>query len=134
MQYNVIESLEQGYFLWERFGLEPLSEIEKYSISKYVFDFYKGRNKEDFAIACQCFYLFRKLHKAQGDKLDVETLLGDYFFSRFSHHIIPIDSTELIQEFSKYLSEDILKEVKGNQETGNDDYLKFIYRVSLMIE
>ncbi|MBQ9030262.1 MAG: polyprenyl synthetase family protein [Parasporobacterium sp.] len=54
------------------------------------------------------FALFRKYHKLEDpDVSDGEaTLRGDYYFSRFSLDLIPVDSVEITDRFARILRED----------------------------
>jgi hypothetical protein len=81
-----------------------------------------GEHAEDFASACLAFYLFQDLHGRVDKDSAATTLLGDYFFSRFSKHLIPIDSVPLIDAFSEYLTQC----TSGT----NEDYLTFIKSIS----
>jgi hypothetical protein len=65
---------------------------------------YDGANSDDFASACLAFFLFQDMHSRTDEAPAATTLLGDYFFSRFSKHLIPIDSVPLIDAFSEYLA------------------------------
>ena len=54
------------------------------------------------------FGLFRKLHKLEDPAYSVAeaVLRGDYYFSRFSLDLIPVDSIEITDKFAKILRED----------------------------
>lgn len=101
--------LEEGYGLWEESGLQLLPESERFAISDAAIRVYSGEYAAKFAAACQCFYLFRNLHARAERDPAWATLLGDYFFSQFSKHLIPIDSVPLIDAFSRYLANDARK-------------------------
>lgn len=130
---KVESNLKEGYSLWEGFSLPPLSNYEKEAIPREAASYYSGEYSSEFATACQSFFLFRKLHEEAGKTSEESTLLGDYFFSLFSNHLIPIDNTELIDEFAEFLSGDTLREVKGNESFSLDKYFLFIRNISLMI-
>ena len=126
--------LEEGYVFWDEMGLKPLSSGMRYDVVDAAGIAYDGVYLTQFAAACQSFFLFRELHRgvcdtenedyakdytedytsetkfADGadcaDDKEVNTLLGDYFFSSFSHNLIPIDSVPLIDAFSEYLAKD----------------------------
>ncbi|MBR6349368.1 MAG: hypothetical protein IKR67_02360 [Lachnospiraceae bacterium] len=95
--------LGEGYSLWAEFLKDSAPEEYRYIGADAVMEGYDGRHTIDLASACQCFFWFRFLHEQTDDKA---LLLGDYFFSRFSHWLIPIDSTPLIDAFSAYLKDD----------------------------
>lgn len=59
------------------------------------------------------FELFRRFHKLDDDTYTVAeaTLKGDYYFSRFSLDLIPVDSIEITDRFAKILREDASGEV-----------------------
>lgn len=130
---KVGDNLKEGYSLWEGFSLPPLSKYEKEAIPKEAVSYYLGEYSSDFATACQSFYLFRKLHEEVNEISEEATLLGDYFFSLFSNHLIPIDNTDLIDEFAEFLSSDAVREVKGNEKFSIDEYFLFIRNISLII-
>ncbi|MBR3244339.1 MAG: polyprenyl synthetase family protein [Parasporobacterium sp.] len=54
------------------------------------------------------FGLFRKLHTLKDPSYSVAeaVLRGDYYFSRFSLDLIPVDSIEITDQFAKILRED----------------------------
>ena len=131
---NQVEvNLFEGYSLWEGFSLPPLCENERNLIPKEAISCYSGEYSSDFATACQSFYLFRKLHEKDKENSQESTLLGDYFFSVFSKHLIPIDNTELIEGFADFLAVDTVREVKGKEEFSFDKYFEFIRCISLVI-
>ncbi len=84
----------------------------------------------DYADACEAFYLFRKLHSLADQMPAWAVLTGDYFFSRFSHALIPIDNVELIDRFSDYLKEDV-KKIEAEPDL--DGYLAFVRQTALEI-
>jgi len=98
--------LDEGYALWESVKLEALPESERYMISDALLSVYKGDNAANLATACQCFWLFRKLHGMTEQNPVHATLLGDYFFSVFSKNLIPLDSVALNGEFARLLASD----------------------------
>lgn len=131
---KVNTNLEFGYELWKQFGFTEIPKEEKNCIPEIIMEIYKGRHVSDLACACQCFYLFRKLH---GD-LDYDpakaTLLGDYFFSKFSFHLIPLDSVSLTNRFSDYLKQEILKEVKVRNGFDMESYVEFLYQIPDLVK
>ena len=54
------------------------------------------------------FELFRRFHRLDDDTYSVAeaTLKGEYYFSRFSLDLIPVDSIEITDRFAKILRED----------------------------
>ena len=125
--------LFEGYSLWEGFPLPSLNKFEKEEIPKTAFRCYSGEFARDFASACQSFYLFRKLHEDIDTNTDIKTLLGDFFFSRFSNHLIPIDNTKLINAFAEYLKRDSQREVEGKKKFSINEYKLFIEEASRLI-
>lgn len=125
--------LKEEYGFLRELGLEFLHDFEKYQIPEYVQQVYVGPCLGHFAAACQCYYLFRRLH----EKAELEpvraTLLGDYFFSRFSHHLIPVDSTLLIQRFSEFLTHQTECAAEGRNKFDLEGYKTFIKNVSLEV-
>lgn len=61
---------------------------------------------DDYADACEYFYLFRKFHRETEQQPERAVLIGDYYFSRFSHALIPIDNVALTDRFAEYLKQD----------------------------
>ena len=109
--HNEIDKmLSEGMALWEKYLKAPIPEEYRYFGADEVAENYDGRHIIDLAAACQCFFYFRYLHSDMESESDIRTLLGDYFFSRFSLSLIPIDSTELIDEFAAFLNEDTQSE------------------------
>lgn len=80
--------------LWKG-ALPPVPERELESLRALV--------GEELYEACACFWLFRYLHAAQDEE---RTLMGDFCFGRFSHHIARLDSVELTDAFAEYLRRD----------------------------
>ena len=119
--------LSEGYRIWEDFGFPVPDQEEKHKIAYCAVDSCEnGKFAKEYAAACQCFYLFRKLHCMTECEPEKATLLGDYFFSRFSHYLIPIDSTRLIDLFSEYLKKDVKDVVKSSADFCTDAYMDFI--------
>ena len=54
------------------------------------------------------FEMFRRLHRLDDPQLStgLATLKGDYYFSRFSLDLIPVDSVEITDRFARILRED----------------------------
>lgn len=98
--------LREGFALWEEAGLPPLEEELRYREAGLAGELYRGAHALEFAAACQCFALFRRLHRRAGQFSGAATLLGDYFFSQFSHYLIPLNSAPLNDAFARYLAED----------------------------
>ena len=124
---EVIKRLQEGYGLWESAGLPKLPGSERYFISDELLSVYRGENALHLATACQCFWLFRKLHSYTDVDPIHTTLLGDYFFSLFSKNLIPIDSVALNNEFARLLSSDTANPV----DTG--DFIKFVKNTPAII-
>lgn len=113
--------------IWERYGIIPSWEEERRRVMRCAANACEnGVFAADYTAACLCFYLFRKFHGMAEREPKRATLLGDYFFSRFSHHLIPIDNTRLIDLFSGYLKGDAKRAGKGDPVPDTEDYLEFI--------
>jgi hypothetical protein len=106
LRISVDALLEEGYRLWDAAGLPPLGPKERRAAADAAGALYCGPHPAAFAAACQCYYLFRALHRRAGAFPEAATLLGDYFFSRFSAYLIPLDSAALIRAFSDCLARD----------------------------
>lgn len=132
--------LSEGYQMWEGFGLpEPEEKEKRLVIETAVKSCEGGKFQKEYAAACLSFYLFRKLHEMSESAPETGTLLGDYFFSRFSHYLIPIDNTRLIDLFSEYLKTDAKETFEKAGETEKTagrcglfclDYIDFIQRTA----
>lgn len=117
----------EGYKMWDCFGCNPLNEMEKHSVIEQAVRACKTDcHTKDYAAACQCFFLFRKLHYGVGARPETATLLGDYYFSQFSQFLIPIDSPQLIDLFSEYLKKDTKQAADGATSFDMDAYLTFV--------
>jgi hypothetical protein len=112
---RVVALLADGYRLWSDSILPDLPYSERYIASDLAAQVYQGKNADEFAAACQCFYLFRRLHGLVSDYPDWATLLGDYFFSQFSKYLIPLDSVPLIDSFSRFLTHDTQSAAEHNE-------------------
>jgi len=106
LREEVERQLAEGYELWEAAKLPSLSVSERYTISDELLSVYQGEGSASLATACQCFWLFRKLHGMADANPIYATLIGDYFFSVFSKSLIPLDSVALNNEFARLLSAD----------------------------
>ena len=123
--------LAEGYRMWDSFGLIKLSEAEKHEIPQAAaLACRKDVHRKEYAAACQCFFLFRRLHNQTEEVPEEATLLGDYFFSQFSHYLIPIDSTRLIDLFSEYLKQDTKCAADGSREFDKEGYLDFVKKAA----
>lgn len=120
--------LEEGYRLWDESSLPAQYQSERYFAVDAASAVYQGKYSSEFAAACQCFYLFRKLHSMIQEYPAMATLLGDYFFSQFSRNLIPLDSVPLINAFSSYLAAEIQALDDG------EGYLDFIGSLSELME
>lgn len=119
--------LKDGFSMWEQFGLNPWSEKESRAVMECAAA--SCRNQQfaaEYTAACECFFLYRKLHIMAESCPGTATLLGDYFFSRFSSYLIPIDSTRLIDLFAEYLKQDAKEAASGAEEFDTDRYLQFV--------
>lgn len=117
---SVDKILAEGYRLWNGSSIQPPTVSERYIAADELACLYDGPNVVALAAACQCFYYFRKLHGMVREYPTWSTLLGDYFFSKFSKNLIPIDSVPLTDAFSAYLKNDI----KSSRDV--NDYIAFI--------
>ncbi len=68
----------------------------------------ENKHQIELSSANENFALFRRLHKLEDNDYTVAeaTLRGDYYFSRFSLDLIPVDSIEITDRFAKILRED----------------------------
>ncbi len=116
-----------GYVMWERFGCTPLNEMEKHAVLEQAVNACStNTHTKEYAAACQCFFLYRKLHHMVEEQPEKATLLGDYYFSQFSQFLIPIDNTRLIDLFSEYLKNDAKSAAEGVMEFDMEAYLAFV--------
>jgi hypothetical protein len=119
---NLETLFSEGYELCREQGVYLPPEDQRQAVLDVARDSFSGEYAENFASACLAFYLFQDLHGRVYEAPAATTLLGDYFFSRFSKHLIPIDSVPLIDAFSEYLAQC----ASGDKE----DYLAFIKSIS----
>lgn len=110
--------LREGYSLWEETALPPVPEKERYAAGQALAEVFAGEKFLPLAAACQSFYWFRRLHAGPEGTTPAGILLGDYFFSRFSQCMIPLDSPRLVDAFAAFLTRDA--------QTGREDYLAFV--------
>lgn len=120
--------LDEGYKLWEGSDLPKLPQSEWFLVAERAAQAYSGEYSVQFAAACQCFYLFRSLHRMVEHYPAWATLLGDYFFSQFSKNLIPIDSVDLIEAFSSFLLYDT------QSPASTDDFICFISRLPAVLK
>jgi hypothetical protein len=113
------EHLREGMSLWEDAGLPPFAEDEGRAAYDAAVAAYDGPFQIEFAAACRCFRLFLALHARAEEFPASATLLGDYFFSKFSSLLIPLDNVRLIEAFSDFLEKDASSNDAG-------DYIDFI--------
>jgi hypothetical protein len=119
--------LEDGYEMWREYGIPEESLQDRGQVVACAVEYYGEKEYVlEFAAACQCFYLFRCLHTMVEEYPEQVTLLGDYFFSHFSHFLIPIDSVHLIELFSDYLKEDAKRQSEGEKVFDVCRYLEFV--------
>ena len=125
---EISQHLAEGYHLWESVGLTELPESERFVISDTLLSAYQGENAASLATACQCFWLFRKLHGMAERNPVHATLLGDYFFSVFSKNLIPLDSVALNGEFARLLASDTQTPV------AIDAFMEFVRNLPAVLE
>lgn len=130
---DVETCLEYTYGMWNKFDFPKLTIAERKEIPETIARVYKGDYVSELAAACQCFFLFRKAHEYAEGEAAGAVLLGDYLFSRFSHYLIPIDSTRLIDEFASLLKLEILEEMKGRNGFDMENYINFLYKIPSFI-
>ncbi len=118
--------LSQGYTLWESLGFPPLSQEEQEELPRLALEGFAHPHSQYLAAACQSFALFRTLHGKTEEGDPKAILLGDYFFGIFSQCLIPLDSTWLTLEFSKFLREDTEGGVDGPQAFDKEAYGTFV--------
>jgi hypothetical protein len=123
LRKDVDALLRDGYRLWDEAGLPPLGSEERYAAADVAGALYDGPHAREFAAACQCFRLFRALHRRLEERPETVTLLGDWFFSQFSLHLIPLDSVPLTLAFADFLARD------ASADGGAGDPLAFIPEV-----
>lgn len=121
----------EGYQMWERFGCIPLNEMEKHAVLEQAVNACQtNAHTKEYAAACQCFFLYRKLHHMVDEQPECATLLGDYYFSQFSQCLIPIDSPKLIDLFAEYLKNDTKIAASGNKVFDMEKYLVFVSKAA----
>jgi hypothetical protein len=121
LRADVDALLSEGYSLWAETELPPPDPRARCAAVDAAGAVSGGPHRREFAAACQCFYLFRALHMLAEEFPASATLLGDYFFSQFSRHLIPLDNVPLIDAFSDFLARDVCAD------DGDDSgYLEFI--------
>ena len=131
LMFELNNLLFNGYQMWDRFGCYPLNEMEKHIVlQQAVTSCRTDCHTKEYAAACQCFFLYRKLHYMVEEQPEAATLLGDYYFSKFSQFLIPIDSTRLIDLFSEYLKKDAKEAAAGSKEFDLNRYLAFVKRAA----
>lgn len=113
---DVDSALKKGYEMFITYLGETAKE--KYFAVDKVFENYKGEHLLNLCVAAQSLYWFFKLHDEK-ELTSEKTLLGDYFFSQFSLSLIPIDSTKLIDTFSDFIKQSVVKENFDKQEFEN---------------
>ena len=124
---EVCQALAEGYGFWDEIGLPALPEPERYIAADESLSVYNGENAVSLAVACQCFWAYRRLHGLAPEHPVYATLLGDYFFSVFSKNLIPLDSVALNGEFARFLAGDTATPA------GVDSYLEFIRNLPSVI-
>lgn len=101
------EIFEEAASVWKQEEIPVISKRDRREIRETALSsVHHTEHGTFFADACECFYLFRIVHRYTQELPGWAVLTGDYFFSRFSHALIPIDNVELIDRFSDYLKKD----------------------------
>jgi hypothetical protein len=118
LRSDVDALLREGYRLWEETELPPLGPGERYAAADAAGAAYSGPHARAFAAACQCFYLFRALHRLSEAFPASATLLGDWFFSQFSLQLIPLDNVPLLMAFSDFLARDAVADGSAGCKAG----------------
>jgi hypothetical protein len=124
---GIDEILKEAAGIWPDSVLSEQEKQARQTIRRSAGEACKDRNAKYYADACECFYLFRVIHRMSDADPGWAALTGDYFFSRFSHALIPIDSVPLTDRFSDYLLADT---VRHSQPFDLEDYLMFIRRTA----
>ena len=122
--------LSEGYDFWDSLGFPPLNEAEREEIPNLVFASTNCEHVASLAAACQSFFLFRTLHNQMQQGSDKAILLGDYFFGIFSQCLIPLDNTQIIDEFAVFLRGDTQEGVRGSTSFDKEAYCQFVKRMS----
>jgi len=120
LRNEIAGQLAEGYEMWDSSPLPPLPDTERFQASDESLSVYSGENAKSLAVACQCFLMYRKLHRITDEYPIYATLLGDYFFSVFSKNLIPLNSVALNGAFAMFLAGDT------NVPVGIDGFLKFV--------
>jgi len=120
LRAEVLGHLAEGYGLWDGLDIPTPPVSERYILSDESLSAYQGEHASCLAVACQCFWLFRTLHRMTDEDPVYATLMGDYFFSVFSKNLIPLDSVALNDAFARLLSSDV------EQPTGIESYKEFV--------
>lgn len=122
--------LAEGRGFWEAQGRPAPAEAGWDAIPRLVLERLEGEKGVQLAAACQSFLLFRALHRSGAPGDPEAVLLGDYFFGLFSRCLIPLDSTWLIEAFSRFLREDAEEGVRQNGPFNLAGYQSFVEAVS----
>ncbi|MDR2355382.1 MAG: hypothetical protein LBE16_04220 [Clostridiales Family XIII bacterium] len=121
LRIGVDALLREDYRLWEEAGLPPLAPEARYAAADAAGSIYDGPRPHEFAAACQCYHLFRLLHLRAEEFPEAATLLGDYFFSRFSAYLIPQDNVPLTLAFADCLARDAAARADGGRNANDAD-------------
>ena len=120
---GIDQILKEAEMIWPQVDLGLNVRDERETVRSSAVSSCTGEFANDYADACECFYLFRIIHRMSEKDPAFAALTGDYFFSRFSHALIPVDSVPLIERFSDYLKADAKQSEKAFDLT---EYLAFI--------
>lgn len=104
--------------MWDSPGLPDYPAQDCQRIAHRAQAVYSGPEQQAFSAACRAFYLYRYLHWRC--TLPEGVLLGDYYFSLFSRHMIPLDCVALTEAFSDYLAGSTVSPLSL------EDYLEFL--------
>ena len=96
--------LNNDYDLLASLGIDLLKANDKELLPAFVLSRHKdGINSSYLAAACQCFYLFFRLHSLSDQETRKIILLGDYFFSRFMELLMLSGNIALLDHFSNFV-------------------------------
>lgn len=138
---NITRDMQKNYKMWEQMGYEPICQISMDRIAESAATgmYEKLKEKkigkidsflENYGAACQCYYLHRSLHERTDRDTKTAVLLGDYFFGEFSRYMIPVNSPEIIRNFSEKLRKDTIQYIGSRAKKWElDDYIAFVGRI-----
>ena len=126
METGIDEILKEAGQIWPNAVLSSRREEERRQVRRFAVAC-AGSYQKEYADACECFFLFRVIHRMTDVDAGWSALTGDWFFSRFSKALIPIDSVLLIDRFSEYLTEDLMR---SEQVFDMEGYMRFIRKTA----